>query len=269
MMIQEAVTPLPHEQADMAMPVDPIHGDIPPMPWYNRYRSLLNESLRCTEYSMLDCPSLWVCVASTADQNPIECLQQVGSVRFGPSGFHNGQFDPATAEKIFVLVHDVSEAQSPEAAHRAQELLNQAKQTFGIPFCHLLQINSLSSDALNLSQPDVWSDVSPPRFFPEDLVDYTPTCDVVAACLSGDDMLGIREFVQQVSIISSHPLRANISGCIDRLQERRFGVGKENFHIELSGDKCEKGNEKRTQVLVEKTQGGWHTSSLQRFGGST
>mmetsp|Transcript_665 Transcript_665/g.2083 ORF Transcript_665/g.2083 Transcript_665/m.2083 type:complete len:1435 (-) Transcript_665:249-4553(-) len=198
-MASELQTQGSDEEAMLSQRLNASSAEFQSMPWFVRYRRLLDESVRCLQYSMADCPAACLIVASTSDADPIAFLEQLsGTPALNPQGYRNGHFDPGSAERVFVLLHDVSAAAARPSTSDPAQIMAKAKARFGVQHCHLLCMNSLSGDTINTTQPDVWDGTLAAVFFKDQVPAADPMHTTRGCCLSGEDMLALRNFVQQV-----------------------------------------------------------------------
>mmetsp|Transcript_3605 Transcript_3605/g.4808 ORF Transcript_3605/g.4808 Transcript_3605/m.4808 type:complete len:1429 (+) Transcript_3605:67-4353(+) len=198
--------------------------------WYERYRSILQESLLCGEESMTECPSLMMVAISTSDIDPISCFEQLDSSHFLPMSFQSGQYD-AGINRYYLLVHDVN---SPNAKNVDPDTLcRQMRNKFRNIHCNVLYINSLKEP--NLSAPDVWKDSIASVFFPQDAAAISVSSSqnnesgipkIVRGCyLSVEDMLAIKDLVHQIVIKEVVPaMEKRISTLNVTVTSNRKGV---------------------------------------------
>ena len=99
---------------------------------------------------MMDCPAACLLAVSSANDDPIHCFNELGSLHYLPQVFQRGQFEPSL-NKFYVLLHDMNDA----AAGDPTEILKTMKSQFPPANCKLLCINSLATPTAE--QPDVWS----------------------------------------------------------------------------------------------------------------
>ena len=187
------------------------------MPWYERFRASLRQSLQYTEPELLGCPAAMLLVVSSSDTNPIERFKELSLAYHWPTSFQTGQFGTHDIPKVYVLLHDEAEgtAQGSNGLVHAAEILRQMKAEFPTSPSKLLRINSLPPQSANLQQADIWrlplQQQYPPAepFFPVD-----PNCvrvrhpvvggggeggqSVRGACLSSEDLLNLRDFVLEL-----------------------------------------------------------------------
>jgi len=163
-----------HEEELMRKPC--VAKDATSMPWYRRYRALLQESLCCAEESMAECPALVMVAVATSDASPLGCFEQLDSAHYLPHNFQTGQYDPGAVGRVYLLVHDMSSGEhtpdQSEAAADPEMLLRQMRQRFRGIHCQLLLVNSLALP--NVNAPDVWENSLAPVFFPDEAPPHNP-----------------------------------------------------------------------------------------------
>lgn len=148
---------------------------------------------------MLSHPILILTVVSTTDFDVIASMQELASNHHTPACLQSGQYDPGLP-RVYLLLHDASDNKDidPFAA------LKRLQTRFPVGITRLMVINSLSKDAPNVHQPDMWSRFLIPRYFPEsgpspDLSSTLPRnplsgAAVLGARLSMEDFMTMREF---------------------------------------------------------------------------
>ena len=133
---------------------------------------------------------------STSDAEPLSCFEQLEQ-HFMPATFASGQFDPSASARTYLLVHDVAQGTAGKTSD-PDHIFRQMKQRFRSANCHMLHLNSLGGDNLNLAAPDVWDNSLMTTFFPDQIPQHAPAAAARGCCLSADDMLAIRDLVHQV-----------------------------------------------------------------------
>ena len=78
-----------------------------PTPWFSRYRSEFQEVLRYHESELIDQPLALLVAVSTTDQNPLNLIESLRSMRNLPVVFQKGIYDsPANMLRSVVVLHD-------------------------------------------------------------------------------------------------------------------------------------------------------------------
>ena len=74
-------------------------------PWYASFVRGLWASTQCQEHEMLDCPAACLLVVSSANDEPINCFDELGSPHYLPQVFQRGQFLDVGLAFLEELVH--------------------------------------------------------------------------------------------------------------------------------------------------------------------
>jgi len=136
------------DAADVPRAISRIGRGSPP--WYSAFVRELWATLQCQEHEMMDCPAACLLVVSSANDDPIHCFNELGSLHYLPQVFQRGQFEPSL-NKFYVLLHDNNDA----AAGNPTEILKTMKSKYPPANCKLLCINSRATPTTD--QPDMWS----------------------------------------------------------------------------------------------------------------
>lgn len=99
---------------------------------------------------------------------------------------------------FFVVLHDNCEGEA--SALDPTPILRRVQAAHPPQQCKLVRLNSLPASAPDTAQPDIWAPTLAPLFFPEAArKDETDAAAAVrGCCLSGDDLLALREFVLDI-----------------------------------------------------------------------
>eukprot|EP01035_Chromulina_nebulosa_P018359 gene18359-24055_t len=202
-----------------------------PTSWNKKIeQTILMKSLSFSEYEMISHPVVVLSVVSSSDVDPLLCMQELLSIHHLPVSLSTGQFD-SEIYRVYVVLHDINDAKhvDPNAVYRRLQSKFPASQT------RLLSINSLSIDAQNLQQPDMWSKYKIPICFPQNV----PCIDsnavrplnpingniVIGSRLSLEDQMNIRDFcvaLYQQDVIPS--LERRISTLTRTVSDTRKGM---------------------------------------------
>ena len=143
---------------------------------------------------MFEQPVAMLCVASTADEDPMRCFEalssatatsrQSASVRL-PKPFRNNQFDSGI-RRLYLLIHDVTGSRN---LVEPDKVLRQMQSAFTSQRCFKIEINSSGDKNNNNSTNDLWS---------EHLESWQMRNDKsqkIGQCLSESDVKSLKTFV--------------------------------------------------------------------------
>lgn len=161
----------------------------PPSSWTLKTEQIVSRLQSFHECEMTSHPYLILTVVATSDVDHILCMQELASAHHTPACLSNGQYDPATVQRLFVLLHDAhDESRNPYM------LLQQLQARFNAASTKLLTINSFPENTPNLQQPDMWSKFMAPRFFPQSIPENpnTNSANLAVNPINGQPVLGSR-----------------------------------------------------------------------------
>ena len=111
----------------------------PPSPWYEQWRSALFRSLRWSDHEGLDQPTAALLVVMSKEAEPAMLLEQLLHASNMPQLCTQGILDPVPS-RAAVLLHDVSDPESPNEDELAQKL-SDLQSRFAPNQVFVLQIN--------------------------------------------------------------------------------------------------------------------------------
>lgn len=202
---------------------------LPPSAWTTTLEKLVMRSMSFNECEMISHPILILTVVSTTEIDTIAAMQELSSNRHNPICMMNGQYD-TDIDRVYLLLHDAhcTPTLDINILHRRLQGRFPPSRT------KLLILNSLSPDAPNLQQPDMFSRCINPLFFSNS----APSMDKDAASinpidgsyalgsrLSMEDFMTIREFCVDMytnEIVSA--LERRINSLTKLVNENRKGM---------------------------------------------
>ena len=119
----------------------------PPSPWYEQWRNALFGSLRWSEHEALDQPAAAMLVILSKEPDPVMQLEQLLHSSKMPPLCTQGVLDPVPS-RIAVLLHDVSDPESPSQEEFARNL-ESIRARFAPNLVLALQINHGGASALD------------------------------------------------------------------------------------------------------------------------
>ena len=165
-------------------------------PWIVNWSRAYVKSVKSKSHEMFEQPVAMLCVASTADEDPMRCFEalssatatsrQSASVRL-PKPFQNNQYDSGI-RRLYLLIHDVTGSQNRV---EPDKVLRQMQSTFTAQRCFKIEINS--SGDKNNNQKDVWSE------YLESWQMRKDKSQKIGQCLSENDVKSLRTFVSTLS----------------------------------------------------------------------
>mmetsp|Transcript_61952 Transcript_61952/g.108957 ORF Transcript_61952/g.108957 Transcript_61952/m.108957 type:complete len:1520 (-) Transcript_61952:123-4682(-) len=161
----------------------------PPSSWTPKTEAIVSRVQSFHECEMTSHPFLILTVVATSDQDHVLAMQELASMHHTPACLSNGQYDPSTVQRLFVLLHDAH-----DSSRNPYMLLQQLQSRFVPANTKLLTINSFPADTPNLQQPDMWSRFLAPRFFPQNIPDNPNTnpANLAVNPVNGQPVLGSR-----------------------------------------------------------------------------
>jgi len=133
-------------------------------PWISNWSRAYVKSIKCKSHEMFEQPVAMLCVASTADEDPMRCFEtlsaatatsrQSAAVRL-PKPFRNKQYDSGI-RRFYVLIHDVTGQRN---VVEADKVLRKMQSAFTSQRCFKIEINSSSSagGSGGVVGDDMWS----------------------------------------------------------------------------------------------------------------
>jgi hypothetical protein len=173
----------------------------PPSAWTSKMEAIAMRLTAFHEWEMTSHPYVILTVVATSDVDHVLCMQELASMHHTPACLANGQYDPASVQRIFVLLHDAQ-----DTSRNPYSILQQLQGRFSAASTKLLTINSFPENTPNLQQPDMWSRFLAPRFFPQAIpenpnaatgnlpINPTNGLPVLGYRLSMEDFMTLRNF---------------------------------------------------------------------------
>lgn len=87
----------------------------PPSGWSHEIEQRIIRSTSFSEFEMISQPLCIMTVVSTADVDPVACMQELCSPHHSPTGFKSGQYDPEV-QRLYMILHDNSAGLSVDTA---------------------------------------------------------------------------------------------------------------------------------------------------------
>jgi len=200
-----------------------------PTAWTPQLEQILYRSMSFSEYEMLSHPIVIITAVSTTDFDVVACMQEMVSYHHIPSIMTAGQYE-TDVHRVFLIVHDPHAAPDVDAP----ALLRKLQGHFPSSQTKLMVINSNPLTNLNLRQPDLWSRVINPLYFPQHAplvgeantaIDAQSGSKVYGACLSMEDFITIRDFCLSLYHLEIVPLlERRINNLSKIVAEARRGV---------------------------------------------
>lgn len=200
-----------------------------PTAWTPQIEQVLCRSMSFSEYEMLSHPIVVITAVSTTDFDVVACMQEMVSYHHVPSIMSAGQYE-TDVHRVFLIVHDPHAAPTADAP----ALLKKLQAHFPSSQTKLMVINSNPPTNLNMRQPDLWSRVINPLFFPQHAplvdeanatIDAQSGAKVYGACLSMEDFITIRDFCLSLYHLEIVPLlERRINNLSKIVADARRGV---------------------------------------------
>lgn len=200
-----------------------------PTAWTPQIEQVICRSMSFSEYEMLSHPIAIITAVSTTDFDVVACMQEMVSYHHVPSIMTAGQYE-TDVHRIFLIVHDPQAAPDVDAP----SLLRKLQSHFPSSQTKLMVINSNPLNNLNLRQPDLWSRVIHPLYFPQHAplvgesntaVDPQSGSKIYGACLSMEDFITIRDFCLSLYHLEIVPLlERRINNLSKIVADARRGV---------------------------------------------
>lgn len=161
----------------------------PPSSWTSKMEAIAMRLTAFHEWEMTSHPFLILTVVATSDVDHVLCMQELASMHHTPACLANGQYDPASVQRLFILLHDAQ-----DTSRNPYSILQALQGRFGAANTKLLTINSFPEDTPNLQQPDMWSRFLAPRFYPQAIPDHpnATAANLPVNPLNGQPVLGHR-----------------------------------------------------------------------------
>ena len=172
-----------------------------PSAWTSKMEAIAMRLQAFNEWEMTSHPYIILTVVATSDIDHVLCMQELASMHHTPISVQNGQYDPSTVHRLFILLHDAH-----DTSRNPYMMLQQLQSRFAAANTKLLTINSFPENTPNLQQPDMWSRFLAPRFFPENIpenpntkiqnlpINPTSGQPVLGSRLSMEDFMTLRNF---------------------------------------------------------------------------
>ena len=195
-----------------------------PSGWTPVIEQIIFRSMSFTEYEMNSHPLVFLTVISTADNDPIACMQELTSHQHIPPCYSTGQYDP-NIHRVYLLLHDNSDITTSNSDK--DMILRQLKSKFSPTHTKMLCINSLPTDSPNLQHPDIWEAWRIPMFFPQNAPGLDPSGEnvVLGSYLSMEDFMSLRNFcieLFQHEVLPAYERRVSVLSRI--VTETRKGM---------------------------------------------
>jgi len=219
------VVGLPSTLADVARGVNSnVWAEGGTTGWSQKVEDGFISSMAHSEVCLTSQPSGLVAVVSTADVDPVACMQELLSAHHTPLCMSSGQYDgsPTSVPRGYCLLHDGSE--SPGSSVEVQIMLQQLRAALPQGTVHLLVINSLPN--INIAQPDIWSRWLRPRWFSRDIPAIDQAELLPLNPNSGKSALGCRLSMEDCMALRNlcHSLFTSLA--LPALERRAWGLGR-------------------------------------------
>ena len=192
--------------------------------WSQKVEDGFISSMAHSEACMTSQPSGLLAVVSTADVDPVACMQELLSAHHAPPCMSSGQYDASTTSvpRGYCLLHDGSK--SSESSIEVQFMLQQLRTALPQGTVHLLVINSLPT--LNIAQPDIWSRWLRPRWFSKDVPAISEAEPLPLNPNSGKAALGCRLSMEDCMALRNLCISLFQSLALPALERRAWGLGR-------------------------------------------
>eukprot|EP00439_Symbiodinium_sp_Y106_P034939 s4153_g4.t1 len=214
----------------------------PPSPWYEQWRNALFGSLRWSEHEALDQPAAAMLVILSKEPDPVMQLEQLLHSSKMPPLCTQGVLDPVPS-RIAVLLHDVSDPESPSQEEFARNL-ESIRARFAPNLVLALQINHGGADFLMPEAEDLFKSflvqsAPPPPPPPAEAADTAkPSPASPGSRLTREDLQSLAQVGTEVVVKSAVPWMEKqlqqLEAQISQARKERPGLAHDEMRVRSS-----------------------------------